>query len=242
MEIGWISAIMESRNSGALNDDAIILLPAEPEQIIKYERRHPDAIIIDLQDNNKCFPTILQSYQCTILDILSLVCSLRELNSFLAAIYPLDSEQFEIGLCSLLNVKKQRPGGTLCREDMIEQIRLWEKMRYTPISENLFIRVMDAILPNCTQEELQIWIAFVHDCVEQGQYVDFEPIMDKTAAVERWLEAFLAGFYISKMMCGEAATEQVSALALLPQPVCLYPGEILPAASFLEMGPVLFLQ
>lgn len=111
-----------------------------------------------------------------------------------------------------------------------------DRMEYYPISEEQFTRAMGVVLPNCTQEALQVWIAFAHDCVEQEQYVDFEPVADKKSAVEQWLEALLVGFYISNVIFGDTVTEQVCALGLLPQPLCLYPSEIPQAAFYLTVG------
>ena len=132
MEIGWISAVMAGDGIDPLDDEAVILLPVAKEKITEYLRRHPEAVIDDLQDNQGCYPEILRRYGCTVFDIISRDCTLEELNTFLSAAYPLTHEQFESGLCRMLEVKWRRPDGKPGTEDMLEQARRWDEMRDYP--------------------------------------------------------------------------------------------------------------
>lgn len=237
MEVGWISAIMDGSNIDPLNEEeAVILLPTGLEQIEEYEQQHPDAFIVDLQDNQVCFQRILRNHDCSVLDLISQDCSLKELNTFLATANQLTHEQFETGVCSLLELKQQRSGGKLSTEDMLEQVKRWEDMRYCPISPKQFTELAGQLMPECSQEALKTWVAFAKECVDLEQYVDFKTDPDRNEAVGRWLETLLVGLYISKIRYGEEAAEKVCSLGQLEKPMCLYPSEILQAAVQFEMG------
>lgn len=115
-----------------LDDEAVILLPTEKEKIAEYLRRHPEAVIDDLQDNQGCYPEILRRHGCTVFDIISRDYTLEELNTFLSSVYPLTHEQFESGLRRMLEVKWRRLDGKPRTEDILEQARRWDKMRDRP--------------------------------------------------------------------------------------------------------------
>lgn len=236
MGIGWISADMKGNTVNPSHEEDIVLLPVEGKQITEYLRRHPDAEIFDLYDNGKCFPSVMHLYKVSILDFISKDCTLEELNQFLWTASQMTKEQFEVGMCRLLEVKQQRTGGTLNTADMLDQVMRWEEMRYYPISAELFINAASIMLPGSTQKALETWMAFAKGCVEQEQYVDFEPVTDKDMAVDRWLETLLAGFYKCKVQYGEDAAAQLCNLGEKENPMCLYPGEMEQAVDYLING------
>lgn len=96
-----------------------------------------------------------------------------------------------------------------------------------------FINAVRSLLPNCTNEALSIWIEFAGECVDNGQYVDFIPEADRTAAIEKWLGSIYAGLYGVKREFGESIASQICNLSLIS---CLYPGEMKSAAAYLQRG------
>ncbi|XBX10663.1 hypothetical protein QMP26_41750 (plasmid) [Enterocloster clostridioformis] len=236
MEIGWVTAVIKGSNIDSAHDEDFILLPVEHMQITDYLRRHSDAEISDLNDNKKCFPSVMQMHNSSILDFISQDCTLEELNLFLWTASLMTEEQFEAGICMLQEVKRQRPGGRLNTEDMLTQVARWEETQYCPLSEKQFIRAVGLVLPGTTQRALEMWITFAKECVEHDQYVDFKPVSDKKIAVGRWLETLLVGFYQCKIQYGVGAAAQVCSLGQMDKPMCLYPGEMGQAAERFTKG------
>jgi hypothetical protein len=97
-----------------------------------------------------------------------------------------------------------------------------------------FIKAVHNLLPGCTGEAISIWIDFAGECVDMRQYVDFVPETDRTAAIEKWLGSIYAGFYSVKKEFDESVANQICNLSLIRS--CLYPGEMKPAAGYLQSG------
>lgn len=236
MDIGWVSAIMEGSNIDSEHDEDLILLPTESTHITDYLRRHSDTEIFDLNDNKKCFPRVMQMYNSSILDFISQDCTLEEVNLFLWTASMMTEEQFESGICMLLEVKQQRLGGKLNTDDMLAQVARWEEMQYCPLSDEQFIQAVGLVLPGTTQQVLEMWIDFAEESVVYEQYVDFKPTSDRAIAIGRWLETLLVGFYQCKIQYGVEAAAQVCSLGEMDKPMCLYPGEMGQAAYYFTKG------
>lgn len=97
-----------------------------------------------------------------------------------------------------------------------------------------FIKAVRSLLPDCTNEAISIWIDFAGECVDMNQYVDFVPEADRAVAIEKWLGSIYAGFFGVKKEFGESVANQICNLSLIRS--CLYPGEMKPAAGYLQSG------
>ena len=101
------------------------------------------------------------------------------------------------------------------------------------ISQELFTAAL-AVLIDCNPESAPNWIRFAAECVDLGQYVDFTQENDHALAISRWLETLLSGLLETQKQYGECIAKQVCDLALLSN--CLYPSEMLQAASHFQNG------
>lgn len=97
-----------------------------------------------------------------------------------------------------------------------------------------FIKAVHHLLPGCTNEAIPLWIDFASECVDNRQFVGFNPAMDRITAIEKWLGSIYAGFYGVKKEFGESVADQICNLSLIRS--CLYPGEMKPAAAYLQSG------
>lgn len=84
------------------------------------------------------------------------------------------------------------------------------------------------------QEEKSIrrWIDFSEECVQNGQFVGFEPAGDGSLEEERWLDILYAGFCKVKESFGQEVADAL--IGLGRESCCLYPGEMMQAAVCLE--------
>ena len=99
--------------------------------------------------------------------------------------------------------------------------------------ENFLAHVKE-LAPGCKPEAIPRWRDFAAECVDNGQFVQFEHTANKTAAVERWLGVLHSGLQaVSKESVPEAAAAMVD---LSLQQCCLYPGEMMQAVLCLEIG------
>ena len=90
------------------------------------------------------------------------------------------------------------------------------------------------LAPGCKPEAAQKWREFAAECVENKQFVHFEPMADQAAAEEKWLDAIYRGFCAVKEHFGLGIA--VAIINLSCEPACLYPGEMMQAAACLERG------
>ena len=97
-----------------------------------------------------------------------------------------------------------------------------------------FFASLTQIAPMHKTEADQYWRDFAAECVEAEQFVNFEVIEDKAFAAERWLDAFFDGFLAVKRELGEKAAEKIINLGC--EQGCIYPGEMMQAAIYLENG------
>ncbi len=98
------------------------------------------------------------------------------------------------------------------------------------ISKELFTQALKALI-DCKTEAIPIWTDFAAECVEQGQYVDFQE-SDGCIAINRWLETLLAGLLQVKTEFGDQIASTLCNLAIKNE--CLYPYEMLLAAEHLK--------
>lgn len=233
-----------------MDEDAVVLLPTRLEEIEAYEQAHPGAVIEDLADNKLCFPAVLRGNRCGLLDLISEDCSLRELNTFLNAAYQVTAEQFDCGVRSLLALKHSRPYGKVRTGDMLRQASRWDALAqaeqhdqavqerrgsegWVGLIREDFRAELQELLPGIGEETLTRWIGFAEECVDSGQYVDFEPEPDREAAVEKWLESLYAAFYFVKKEYGGDLAARVCGVSSI---TCLYPYELEAAAAHLYRG------
>lgn len=97
-----------------------------------------------------------------------------------------------------------------------------------------FSALLAQIAPMHRLEADQYWKDFAAECVESEQFVNFETIEDKALAAEKWLDVFSDGFLAIKKELGEKAAEKIINLGC--EQGCLYPGEMMQAAVYLENG------
>lgn len=250
MDIGWISAIMAGSGIDPLDEEATLLLPTLPEEIEAYGQAHPGAVIEDLADNKVCFQAVLQENRCGLLELISEDCSLGELNTFLNAACQTTAEQFDRGACSLLALKRIRPQGKIRTADMLRQAFRWDALaqmeqsgqmpeersgteNWIGLDRESFLAGLRELLPGAVGETMPHWISFAEECVDSGQYVNFEPEPDREAAVEKWLESLYAAFYFTKKEYGGAAAARVCEVSPI---TCLYPYELEAAAAHQYRG------
>ena len=97
-----------------------------------------------------------------------------------------------------------------------------------------FAETIEELAPNHKPDAIRIWKNFAAECVDRGQFVHFEALADKEAAVERWLDILAEGFRaVSKSFGHEAAGAVVN---LSCEHCCIYPGEMMQAAVYLKNG------
>ena len=99
--------------------------------------------------------------------------------------------------------------------------------------ENFLTHVKE-LAPGCKPEAIPRWRDFAAECVDNGQFVQFEHTANKTAAVEKWLDALHSGLQAVSKECGLEAAAAMVDLSL--QQCCLYPGEMMQAVLCLEIG------
>ena len=97
-----------------------------------------------------------------------------------------------------------------------------------------FMTSVKELAPGCKPEAIPRWKDFAAECVDNGQFVQFEQLTDKTAAVEKWLDALHSGLQAVSKECGPETAAAMMDLSL--QQCCLYPGEMMQAALCLENG------
>ncbi|RKI67799.1 hypothetical protein D7V91_08920 [bacterium 1xD42-67] len=97
-----------------------------------------------------------------------------------------------------------------------------------------FSASLTQIAPMHKPEADQHWKDFAAECVKSEQFVNFEVMEDKTLAAEKWLDAFCDAFLAVKKGLGEKAAESIINLSC--EHGCLYPGEMMQAAVYLENG------
>ena len=97
-----------------------------------------------------------------------------------------------------------------------------------------FLNSIKEMAPGCMPGAIPLWRDFAEECVDRGQFVHFEQTADKTAAVEKWLDALHSGFQAVREGCGPETTAAMVGLSL--ETCCLYPGEMMQAALCLESG------
>ena len=97
-----------------------------------------------------------------------------------------------------------------------------------------FSESLTQIAPMHKPEADQHWKDFAAECVESEQFVNFEVMEDKELAAAKWLDAFSDGFLAVKNDLGEKAAERIINLGC--EQGCLYPGEMMQAAVYLENG------
>lgn len=97
-----------------------------------------------------------------------------------------------------------------------------------------FSASLTQIAPMHKPEADQHWKDFATECVESEQFVNFEVTEDKTLAAEKWLDAFSNAFLAVKKNLGEKAAESIINLSC--EQGCLYPGEMMQAAVYMENG------
>lgn len=112
-----VSVIMKSAYFDIMDDEAIIVLPTWTEEIDEYLKKYPDAKIYDLQDNENKFDDLFH--------IISVDCSIYELNYFLNAIDQIDDNEFYHGADNLLRIREKRMGGKVTTKDMMKQANIW---------------------------------------------------------------------------------------------------------------------
>lgn len=91
-----------------------------------------------------------------------------------------------------------------------------------------FYRILVDEIPGCSHAVVAIWVHFIMECVEHGQYIRFESTGDMGEDLHRWFGSVCEAFLNVKAIYGEAAASAVCVLAL--RPFCLYPWEMQPAA------------
>lgn len=97
-----------------------------------------------------------------------------------------------------------------------------------------FAETLKEAAPSHKADAVPLWRDFAAECVENEQFVHFEVIADKNAAVEKWLDVLSAGICaVSKSFGNETAAAVVN---LSCEHCCLYPGEMMQAAICLENG------
>ncbi len=101
------------------------------------------------------------------------------------------------------------------------------------ISQEMFTTALTVLIDG-EPGSVSNWISFAAECVDLGQYVDFEQEKNPTLAVNRWLETLLSGLLETQKQYGTHIAKQVCDLALLPN--CLYPSEMLQAAAHFKNG------
>lgn len=101
------------------------------------------------------------------------------------------------------------------------------------MERKIFEEFLNRLVPECSKESVQCWIAFANECVKMGQYPDFISVSDKEAAVGRWLDAIYKGLYRAKQKYGTKPIEQICKLAVKHS---LYPWEMMSAAKYLKNG------
>ena len=97
-----------------------------------------------------------------------------------------------------------------------------------------FLTSVKELAPGCKPEAIPRWQDFAVECVDNGQFVQFERLADKTAAVEKWLDALHSGLQAVSKECGPETAAAMVDMSL--QQCCLYPGEMMQAALCLESG------
>ena len=249
MDIGWVSAIMAGPGITPLSDEAVVLLPALPEDIEGYEQAHPGAEIQDLYDNKRYFQDVFQENKCDVFALISKDCSLSELNTFLNAAFESTKERFDSGVRSLLTLKRIHLDGMVHTADMLRQADSWNTLaqaeqpgqphelngpeQWAGIKREDFLSALRGLLPGAGAETMSRWISFAEECVDNGQYVNFVPEPDREAAVEKWLESIYAAFYLTAKEYGQELTARVCEASAI---TCLYPYELEAAAAHLQGG------
>ena len=97
-----------------------------------------------------------------------------------------------------------------------------------------FLTSVQELAPGCKPEAIPRWQDFAVECVDNGQFVQFEHTADKTAATEKWLNALHSGIQAVSKECEPETAAAMVNLSL--QQCCLYPGEMMQAALCLENG------
>lgn len=101
------------------------------------------------------------------------------------------------------------------------------------MNKEMFLEAVAFRFPGCRRGDIQGWIDFAEECVENEQFVDSVEVLKQKTAVEKWLESIYAGFLLVKERYGIEAAEEICSLSSL---LCLHPNEMEAAAVFLKDG------
>lgn len=118
MNIGWISATIYGESINLENEEDLLLLPMPKEEMALFLEKHPDADIFDLQENENRFLDVFNRLRCCIFDVISVDCSIKELNDFLNAACEMKEKEFEDCIFPLLIKRKS----AITPEDMMKAV------------------------------------------------------------------------------------------------------------------------
>lgn len=97
-----------------------------------------------------------------------------------------------------------------------------------------FFAALHTVALGSTPEAAQKWIDFAAECVSEGQYANFTSSKDWEASVEKWLDTLCGGVYAVRAEYGAKLAGKLVNLGL--DNCCVYPGEMLQAAEYLQNG------
>lgn len=97
---------------------------------------------------------------------------------------------------------------------------------------------MTALMPlnlECLQDVVQKYDGFVTDNVDSEQFVDFNRIEDRDAAIDLWRDAIFGGLYAVKEAYGYEEAVRIAELSMEID-ICFYPSEMLPVGEYIHNG------
>ena len=92
-----------------------------------------------------------------------------------------------------------------------------------------FQKRINALLGDCSENIINVWIGFAKECVDAEQYAFFTE-KPKEEAIEDWLDYQYAELYFIKKNFGEDIAKKILNMAEIPH--CLYPYEMKAGADY----------